>query len=1378
MKRSLCLLLIFAMMMPNFAMCVSAEETQPALETVQSIAELETAEGSAAASETAIAETEAEMTTEPVPQTTVAETAAETTAEVTVPPEETAETTEAVEETTAEAETVEETTAAETAAVEAETEPEEVAGAEAVTNRLVASVRTEMRTVQNTVTVREVEILADGSYAYRDKTVTAEYEVPADQGIRTADITADGNDYRFSTFADLKELAGRNYDAGSPVSFSYIGTEALTIEESLALPANASLGLFGKQLNIPEHVTLSVGTLDVGTICVDGTVNAEMIRVYVHADVTGAMNADNVTFQFSTYSALDNISGQINVVTNCDSMQELKDTLEEARADSHANHYYDLHIDVLEITESVVFPANCWMVITRNTSVAPNVTVTLNGSQQINNKLTVAGTLVNNGSLFLDGILQLEESGSFVNNGELLVDKNGRETPAASLPGFDLTQWEINDQEGREWVWELKDAKGLTKLAAPANLEWGIHHNHWVWDPNTQQTVRKEIAMPGSMSWQPGSPAQSRARINVYREGNPDPVYRVTWNFGQQMQTWLSVDGLCKEPPASGTYYFTVQSLGDHVTYCNSDVVKSGTWTYVRPADTVGVCTNLSWNWPSVNYSLPENLANINGFEIQYYYASVDGSWNSGIRTSSRTGTAGYYPQLHKAYLEQYGYGEYYFEVRALSGDITKALSGSWSEMSPGYTYSETSGETQPPETDPPETEPEETKPKETEPPETEPPETTAPPAREELDAPKLEVSNRASDGKPSLSWSKVSGAKEYQVYRSTSKSGSFKRITTTDNTSFVNTSTTAGKTYYYKVRAVAADGEKSEYSKVVSRICKLSQPDLDSYSLADTGKIKLHWKKVEGAVKYEIYRATSKNGEFSRLGSTKNLYYTNSKITAGKTYYYKIKAVPENEDAASAFSNRIYRTCDLPRPEISLSTVDSSGKIKVSWKAISGAEKYEVYRATSEKGEYSKISTTTNTSATDTKAVAGTKYYYKVKAIHDTSAANSAYSTVKSATCDLACPGIGFTNDSKTGYSRIMWAAVEGASKYEVYCATSKSGKYSLLWSTSEYVAYNHANAELGKTYYYKVRAVHKNSAANSAYSDIVSGARKLGQPQVTSIGSDASTGNILLKWKAVENAAYYRVYRSTSKNGTYKCVEETKGLKFLDWDGKTGKTYYYKVRAFNKTSGVNSAYSEIKDWVDRLPAPQLHYRGSSTGNPSLHWKAITGATGYEVYRSTKKDSGYVKIKVTCKTEKEDGKQYYYFVDDTNNTDGTRKKAGTTYYYKVRAIHDVDRADSWYSEPYSTLQRLAVPTVTKSITIALNIKLSWKKVQDAKKYEVYRKRYGDSEYKLWKTTTSTSVTDRNHGDTLPVSYYVVAVHKNAMANSCSKTITVSSLKR
>ena len=72
--------------------------------------------------------------------------------------------------------------------------------------------------------------------------------------------------------------------------------------------------------------------------------------------------------------------------------------------------------------------------------------------------------------------------------------------------------------------------------------------------------------------------------------------------------------------------------------------------------------------------------------------------------------------------------------------------------------------------------------------------------------------------GKPKLSWSKVTGADKYYVYRSTDGK-TFKHFATTTKLSFINTSAKKGVKYYYKVKAVCSTNTNanSAFSTVVS---------------------------------------------------------------------------------------------------------------------------------------------------------------------------------------------------------------------------------------------------------------------------------------------------------------------------------------------------------------------------------------------------------------------------------------------------------------------------------------------------------------------------------------------------------------------------------
>ena len=125
--------------------------------------------------------------------------------------------------------------------------------------------------------------------------------------------------------------------------------------------------------------------------------------------------------------------------------------------------------------------------------------------------------------------------------------------------------------------------------------------------------------------------------------------------------------------------------------------------------------------------------------------------------------------------------------------------------------------------------------------------------------------------------------------------------------------------------------------------------------------------------------------------------YFDFRASNAGYTYYYKVKAVSKvSSGANSYYSVVIGATCHCARPSVKITT--SNGSPKLTWNAVAGANKYEVYRATSKNGSYTKMFTTSNLSYTNTSAKAGTTYYYKVKAVSKVkSTANSAFSTVVS---------------------------------------------------------------------------------------------------------------------------------------------------------------------------------------------------------------------------------------------------------------------------------------------------------------------------------------------------------------------------------------------
>ena len=486
------------------------------------------------------------------------------------------------------------------------------------------------------------------------------------------------------------------------------------------------------------------------------------------------------------------------------------------------------------------------------------------------------------------------------------------------------------------------------------------------------------------------------------------------------------------------------------------------------------------------------------------------------------------------------------------------------------------------------------------------------------LSAPTVTGGNDAQ-GRPTLKWNAVSGAAKYEVYRARSMNGDYIKYSTVTGTSYTNTSYIEnGNTYYYKVRALDANGTAGAWSSIVSVTYRaastgtLPAPTVTGGNDAQ-GRPTLKWNAVTGAAKYEVYRARSKNGDYIKYSTVTGTSYTNiSYIEDGNTYYYKVRAL-KSDGTAGAWSSIVAVTYKqtLPAPAVTGGN-DAQGRPTLKWNAVTGAAKYEVYRARSKDGDYIKYSTTTGTSYTNTSYIEnGNTYYYKVRAL-DANGTAGAWSSIVSVTYraastgTLPAPAVTGGNDAQ-GRPTLTWNAVSGAAKYEVYRARSKDGDY-IKYSTVTGTSYtNTSYIENGNTYYYKVRAL-KSDGTAGAWSSVVSVTYKqtLSAPAVTG-GNDAQ-GRPTLKWNAVAGAAKYEVYRARSLNGDYIKYSTTTGTSYTNISYiEDGNTYYYKVRAL-KSDGTAGAWSSIVSVTYRKPAAATVASGKC--GDSAAWKLDAAGT------------------------------------------------------------------------------------------------------------------------------------------------------------------------
>jgi hypothetical protein len=241
------------------------------------------------------------------------------------------------------------------------------------------------------------------------------------------------------------------------------------------------------------------------------------------------------------------------------------------------------------------------------------------------------------------------------------------------------------------------------------------------------------------------------------------------------------------------------------------------------------------------------------------------------------------------------------------------------------------------------------------------------------------------------LTWTADSGADKYEIWQTTSTGTRIKKLSvvTAPATTYTASGLTTGLTYYFRVRAYAiplgVTVYAPAYSVVVSAKPVLLNPASFAAKSASYNSVKLTWGVVAEASGYQVYRANASTGPFTlikALASYSTVSFTNTLLTTGKTYYYKIRAYRNISTTSKIYSAYTAVKAVKPVPAVPgsyLVSRVSPTSIRVNWAAVSGASGYEVWRSVSAGGTFSRVTSTTAISWLNTGLVPNTVYFYKV---------------------------------------------------------------------------------------------------------------------------------------------------------------------------------------------------------------------------------------------------------------------------------------------------------------------------------------------------------------------------------------------------------------
>lgn len=380
-------------------------------------------------------------------------------------------------------------------------------------------------------------------------------------------------------------------------------------------------------------------------------------------------------------------------------------------------------------------------------------------------------------------------------------------------------------------------------------------------------------------------------------------------------------------------------------------------------------------------------------------------------------------------------------------------------------------------------------------------------------------------------------------------------------------------------VTASATGAEPVEiFVTVVNR--KVSAPGISaSYSAKG---IKISWETVEDAKRYEVYRKTgSGTWKLVKTLGKSATGYTDKDITYKKTYSYRVKAIGEWDDMVveSAYSSTVKKTTSTIYAPTTVKAVRNGYKsVKITWSRVYPATGYEVYRATSKTGKYTrvaKISKNSTLSYINKELTTGKTYYYKVRAVYDTKKGN--FSAVKSATPNLAAAKVKKSVTSTSSSIKISWEKVSYASGYYVY-RKKADGNWKKVGTVNGNKTFSYKDNPSAGAYMYSVRAYRIVNGKNvlGVRSDSIY-ARTLKKPTVTVTAPENEFKNVV-KWTKITGATGYQVYQRV-EGGSWKRVKSTSAsVRSYTASVPHGKVIDWKVRAIYQKEGFTAYGSYSK--------------------------------------------------------------------------------------------------------------------------------------------------------------------------------------------------------
>ena len=259
---------------------------------------------------------------------------------------------------------------------------------------------------------------------------------------------------------------------------------------------------------------------------------------------------------------------------------------------------------------------------------------------------------------------------------------------------------------------------------------------------------------------------------------------------------------------------------------------------------------------------------------------------------------------------------------------------------------------------------------------------TNPPPARNALPAPANLTVNPAPTGTGfSLTWDDVPGATGFAVERSTDGASWTPAGLVAGATSYTDNAPTTWMRYFYRVSARDEAAANSAPSETASAVNRPGAPTNVSVTEWTTTSLVINWKDVSGDAGYRVERSVDGGATFTPLATVPANYpsYTNSGLTAGTTYRYRVVTLsPAGDSAPSATALGGTRIAAVTGTAIDSVTPTS---VTLRWTDMAIETGYRIERSTNAGTSWTTVTDVAAnvTTFTDTGRAALTEYHYRV---------------------------------------------------------------------------------------------------------------------------------------------------------------------------------------------------------------------------------------------------------------------------------------------------------------------------------------------------------------------------------------------------------------